>query len=98
VLIAYLSLRAFGLAATPSSSLLVVLATTLASAASVSPGNAGTFELACVVALSSVGVAREPALAMAIGYHAVHLVPVALLGGGWLLAHGYRGGLVREVS
>jgi peptidoglycan/xylan/chitin deacetylase (PgdA/CDA1 family) len=98
VLIAYLSLRAFGLAATLPSSLLMVLATTLASAASVSPGNAGAFELACVVALSSVGVAREPALALAIGYHAVHVLPVALVGGGWLLAHGYKGGLVREVS
>ncbi|OFX24582.1 MAG: hypothetical protein A2V77_06465 [Anaeromyxobacter sp. RBG_16_69_14] len=97
VLIAYLSLRAFGLAATLPSSLLMVLATTLASAASVSPGNAGAFELACVVALSSEGVAREPALALAIGYHAVHVLPVALLGGGWLFAHGYKGGLVREV-
>lgn len=97
VLIACFSLRAFGLAATVSTSLLVVVATTLSSAVSVSPGNAGAFELACVVALSSVGIPREPALAFAIGYHAVHLVPVGLLGGGWLLAHGYRNGLVRDV-
>jgi hypothetical protein len=63
----------------------------------VSPGNAGAFELACVVALSSLGIAREPSLAFAIGYHAVHLVPVGVLGGAWLLAHGYKEGLVREV-
>jgi peptidoglycan/xylan/chitin deacetylase (PgdA/CDA1 family)/uncharacterized membrane protein YbhN (UPF0104 family) len=97
-LIAWLSLRAFGLHGTMELALLVVLATTLSSALSISPGNAGAFELACVVALSGVGVAREPALAFALGYHAVHLVPVALLGGGWLLAHGYRGSLAREPS
>ena len=97
VLIAWLSLRAFGLPATVSASLLVVLATTLSAAASIFPGNAGTFELACVLALSGLDVAREPALAFAIGYHAVHLVPVGVLGGWWLLAHGYKGGLVREV-
>jgi peptidoglycan-N-acetylglucosamine deacetylase len=97
VLIAHLCLRAFGLPAGIEPSLLVVLATTLSAAASVSPGNAGAFEIACVIALASLGVPREPALAFAIGYHAVHLVPVALLGGGWLLAHGYKSGLVREV-
>jgi peptidoglycan/xylan/chitin deacetylase (PgdA/CDA1 family)/uncharacterized membrane protein YbhN (UPF0104 family) len=95
--IAYLSLRAFGLPSTLDSALLVVLATTLSSAAAVSPGNAGAFELACVLALSWYGVPEEPALAFALGYHAVHLVPVALIGGGWLLTSGYKGGLVREV-
>ncbi len=97
VLIAWLSLRAFGLPATAAVSLLVVLATTLSAAASVSPGNAGAFELACVLALSGAGVAREPALAFAVGYHAVHLLPVAALGGWWLLTHGDKGGLVREI-
>jgi hypothetical protein len=29
--------------------------------------------------------------------NAVHLVPVGVLGGAWLLAHGYKEGLVREV-
>jgi uncharacterized membrane protein YbhN (UPF0104 family) len=95
-LIGWLSLRAFGLPATMEAALLVVLATTLSSAASVSPGNAGAFELACVLALATLGVPREPALAFAIGYHAVHVVPVALLGGGWLLTHGYKSALVRE--
>jgi uncharacterized protein (TIRG00374 family) len=95
--IAHLVLRGFGLPASSEVSLLVVLATTLSSAVSVSPGNAGAFEIACVLALSGLGVPDEPALAFAIGYHAVHLVPVALLGGGWLLASGYKDGLVREV-
>ncbi len=95
-LIGWLSLRAFGLPATMEASLVVVIATTLSAAASVSPGNAGAFELACVVALATLGVPREPALAFAIGYHAVHVVPVALLGGGWLLTHGYKGTLAGE--
>ena len=76
---------------------MVVLATALSSAASLSPGNAGTFEAACVLALASVGVGREPALAFALGYHATHLVPVALVGGGWLIAQGQQSGLLREV-
>jgi peptidoglycan/xylan/chitin deacetylase (PgdA/CDA1 family)/uncharacterized membrane protein YbhN (UPF0104 family) len=97
VLIAYLALRAFGLKADVEASLLVVIATTLSSAASISPGNAGAFEIACVLALGSLGVPREPALAFALGYHAVHLVPVAILGGGWLFANGYKTGLVREI-
>ena len=97
VTIAHLSLRAFGLPAGVVPSLLVVLATTLSAAASLSPGNAGAFELACIVALSGLGVAREPAFAFALGYHAVHLIPTGLIGGGWLLAHGYRAGVLREV-
>jgi len=74
-----------------------VLATTLSAAASISPGNAGAFEIACLLALSGFGVPQEPALAFAIGYHAVHLIPVAVLGGGWLVATGYKGNLAGEV-
>jgi uncharacterized protein (TIRG00374 family) len=95
-LIAWISLKAFGLPATPEAALLAVIATTLSAAASVSPGNAGAFEIACVLALATFGVPREPAVAFAIGYHAVHLVPVAVIGGGWLLAHGYKDVLARE--
>ncbi|HET9598494.1 MAG TPA: lysylphosphatidylglycerol synthase transmembrane domain-containing protein, partial [Anaeromyxobacteraceae bacterium] len=97
VLIAWLALRAFGLPPEVPVALLCVIATTLSSAISVSPGNVGTFQLACVLALGTVGVPREPALAFSLGYHAVHLVPVAVLGGGHLLVSGYKGGLAREV-
>jgi uncharacterized membrane protein YbhN (UPF0104 family) len=77
--------------------LLCVIATTLSSAISISPGNVGAFQLACVLALATAGVPREVALAFSLGYHAVHLVPVAVLGGGWLLLSGYKGGLARGV-
>lgn len=88
VLVALASLAAFGLPATASVAVLLVLATTLSAAASVSPGNTGAFELAVVLVLAGLGVPSGPALAFALGYHAAHLVPVAILGGGWLLAGG----------
>jgi hypothetical protein len=83
--IALLALESFRLPVTLEAALLCVLATTLSAAASVSPGNAGVYELSAVLALASLGVAREPALAFALGYHFAHLVPVAVVGGGWLL-------------
>jgi uncharacterized membrane protein YbhN (UPF0104 family) len=97
VAIGMFTLDAFGLPVTAQTGVLLMLATTISAAASVSPGNAGAFELAVVLALAPLGVASEPALAFAIGYHAVHLVPVALVGGFFALQGGYKGGLVREV-
>jgi uncharacterized membrane protein YbhN (UPF0104 family) len=96
LLIAHISLRAFGLPAGVEPSALVLMATTLSAAASVSPGNAGAFQIACIVALSGFDVPREPALAFGIVYHVVHLVPTALLGGVWLLATGYRSAWLRD--
>jgi peptidoglycan/xylan/chitin deacetylase (PgdA/CDA1 family)/uncharacterized membrane protein YbhN (UPF0104 family) len=97
VAIGIFTLQAFGLPPTAEAGVLIMLASTISAAASVSPGNAGAFELAVVLALGGLGVASEPALAFAIGYHAVHLVPVAILGGAFALQAGYKGGLVREV-
>ena len=57
---------------------------------------AGAFEVAVVLALGGMGVPAELALAFGIGYHAVHLVPVGIIGGGYLLHAGYRGGVVKE--
>jgi glycosyltransferase AglD len=45
-----------------------------------SPGNLGTLEAGAVLALHFLGVAKGPALAFALLYHASHLVPVILLG------------------
>jgi uncharacterized membrane protein YbhN (UPF0104 family) len=89
VLIAWCVLRALQLTPGPAGvevAALAVLATTLVNVAAVSPGNAGPFELAAVLALSSAGVDREPAVAFALLYHLVHLVPVGLLGSAWMLA------------
>jgi uncharacterized membrane protein YbhN (UPF0104 family) len=78
--IALFALAAFGLPVTIEAGALAVLATTAAAFVSVSPGNAGPFEIAVVVALAGLGVPREAALAFALGYHLVHVVPTAIVG------------------
>jgi uncharacterized protein (TIRG00374 family) len=94
-LIAHLALAAFGLPSGVAPSMMAVVATTLSAAASVSPGNAGAFEIACVAVLAGFDVPREAALAFAIGYHVVHLVPTAVIGGGWLIGSGIKPGTLR---
>jgi uncharacterized membrane protein YbhN (UPF0104 family) len=86
IAIALATLAALGLPATFTAAALAVVAATAAAAAGLGPGNAGSFELATAVALGAVGVERGPALAFAVAFHLVHLVPVALLGGGLAVA------------
>jgi glycosyltransferase AglD len=81
VAIAVLTLAAFDLPTGVEVGVLVMLASSLSSAISISPGNAGVFEVSVVLALSGFGVSSEAALAYAVAYHAAHLVPVALIGG-----------------
>ncbi len=90
--IALATLAALGLPATPTAAALVVVAASAAAAVGISPGNAGTFEVATVVALAGLGVPTGEAVAFALAFHAVHVVPVALLGGAVLL----REGVTRE--
>jgi peptidoglycan/xylan/chitin deacetylase (PgdA/CDA1 family)/uncharacterized membrane protein YbhN (UPF0104 family) len=80
VLIAHLALLALGMPAGIELSVLAVLAATAAGVVAVSPGGAGPFELLIVLALAGAGVPREAALAFALLYHFVHLVPVAVIG------------------
>lgn len=88
--VAWATLAAVGLAPTLGLSALVVLATAAANAISVSPGNAGPFELAAMLPLAGVGVAPEPALAFALLFHLAHLAPVAAMGGFVLLREAAR--------
>jgi uncharacterized membrane protein YbhN (UPF0104 family) len=46
----------------------------------VTPGNVGVLEAACMAALAAAGVSGPRALAMAVLYHMVLLVPVTLAG------------------
>ncbi len=85
VLIAYFALAAVGLPSTVPVAALAVIASTAANVVAVSPGNTGPFEVAVVLALIGLGAPREPALAFALLYHLVHLVPVGLMGGAVLL-------------
>jgi len=86
--IAFLTLAALGLPATLPAAALAVLAASAAAAVAVAPGNAGSFELATAVAVAGTGVPSGAALAFALAFHAVHVVPVALLGGAVLLREG----------
>ena len=82
--VAWATLAAVGIPPTVGLSALVVLATAAANGISVTPGNAGPFELAAMLPLAGVGVAPEPALAFALLFHLVHLAPIAAMGG-WVL-------------
>jgi glycosyltransferase AglD len=88
--IAWFTLSAVGLEPTVPLAALTVVATAAANAISVSPGNAGPFELAAMLPLAGAGVAAEPALAFALLLHVVHLAPAALLGGWVLLGEARR--------
>jgi uncharacterized membrane protein YbhN (UPF0104 family) len=84
LLIAWFTLSAVGVPPTLPLAALAVVATAAANAIAVSPGNAGPFELAAMLPLAGLGVAREPALAFALLLHVVHLAPPAALGA-WVL-------------
>jgi len=88
VAITVFTLYAFGLPTSLEVGVLVMLATALSAAVSISPGNAGVFEVSVVLALAGFGVPGETAVAFAIAYHAMHLVPVAILGGIFVLRAG----------
>ncbi len=95
VLIALFVLAAVGLPATVPAAALAVIASTAANVVAVSPGNTGPFEVAVVLALIGLGAQREPALAFALLYHLVHLVPVGLMGGAVLLREARQGPVQR---
>ncbi len=82
--VAWLTLAAVGIPPSLALASLATLATAAANAIAVSPGNAGPFELAAMLPLAGLGIAREPALAFALLFHLAHLVPVAAIGG-WVL-------------
>lgn len=87
--VAWFTLAAVGIPPTLALASLAVLATAAANAISVSPGNTGPFELAAMLPLTGLGVAREPALAFALLFHLVHLAPIAAMGG-WVLVREAR--------
>lgn len=85
LLVALFALAAMGLPATLAVGGLLVVATTAANVLSLSPGNAGAFEVAAVLVLTGLGVGAERALAFALLYHACHLAPTGLAGAGVLV-------------
>jgi uncharacterized protein (TIRG00374 family) len=76
-----IAMRAVGLQLPFSAVVLVLLAVNLALAVPLAPpGNIGTIEVGAILALLGFGVAKEQALAFAIVYHLLQVVPIGILG------------------
>jgi uncharacterized membrane protein YbhN (UPF0104 family) len=73
-------LRALGIDVHPAVWAMVLFSINLALLLPTTPGNLGVLEAGAVIALTAAGVAPEAALAFALVYHAVHLVPGTVLG------------------
>ncbi|HZX93188.1 MAG TPA: lysylphosphatidylglycerol synthase transmembrane domain-containing protein [Myxococcales bacterium] len=80
LLLVALCARTLGIDAPPAAWGLVLISVNLAILLPSTPGQVGVLEAGAVVALASCGVAPAPALAFALVYHAVHLVPSTTLG------------------
>lgn len=79
-LIVLFLLRAFEFEIPFWGAIIILIVNTLAIMVPVSPGNVGTFQLACIVGLGFFGIAKDEALAFSLILHAVELVPVIALG------------------
>jgi hypothetical protein len=80
VLLVVVCLTAVGIPATLSSAALVLLAVNLTLSVPATPANLGPFEASVFLALAALGVTGPRALAMALLYHLVQLVPSTLAG------------------
>jgi uncharacterized membrane protein YbhN (UPF0104 family) len=80
LLLIAICLRALGIDVHPAIWATVLLSVNVALLLPAAPGNIGVLEAGAVVALTTAGVAPEPALAFALVYHAVNLVPGTALG------------------
>jgi uncharacterized protein (TIRG00374 family) len=82
--------RAIGLHVAPVLAVVVLLGINLAMAVPALPANAGTFESAAAVVLVFAKVGKPMAVAFALLYHMVQVVPVTLAGLGVLARSGLR--------
>jgi glycosyltransferase 2 family protein len=76
----WLLARSLGMDLSIAGSLLVAAVTTLGTAIPSAPAHIGTFEVAAVVAATSLGVPPEQALALALLAHVITTLPFALAG------------------
>jgi hypothetical protein len=79
-LIVVLVMRGLGLPLIAAAVPLVILFVNLALVAPNAPGNLGAFEAGAVLAVTLCGVSNTSAMAFALAYHAVHLVPLTIVG------------------
>lgn len=81
LLMIYMTQEAFGVHLPFWSSLLVLIAVNLAIIVPSAPAQLGTFELACVLAYTSLGIDKSMALLIGATYHFAQIIPITLTGG-----------------
>jgi uncharacterized protein (TIRG00374 family) len=79
-LVIYFLLRAFGYHLPLAAAASVMIINTLALMIPITPGNAGTFEVAVSTALTAFAVGRSDAVLFAVALHLLDLLPLATLG------------------
>lgn len=80
-LMIYMTQMAFGVHLPLWGVVLVLIAVNLAIALPSAPSHLGTFEFACILAYSYLGVDKSLGLLLGITYHLLQIIPVTLVGG-----------------
>jgi hypothetical protein len=80
LIVTKIAMHAVGITLPLSACLVVLAAVNLMIAVPIAPGNLGTLEIGATLGLRGYGVANEKALAFAICYHALQIVPIATFG------------------
>lgn len=86
VLVIYFLLMSFGYELPLAAAASVMIINTIALMIPITPGNAGTFEVAVSTALAAFSVGRSDAVLLAVALHLLDLLPVVTLGAGFLRA------------
>lgn len=80
ILVVYYLFRAFGFDLPLSAAAIVMLINTLALMVPITPGNAGTFEVAVSTSLAAFSIGRTDAVLFALALHLLDLLPLWVLG------------------
>lgn len=80
-LIIYMTQQAFGISIPVWGILLVLLVVNLAIAIPGAPSHIGTFEFACILAYTYLGLDKSTALLLGVTYHLVQIIPITFVGG-----------------
>jgi uncharacterized protein (TIRG00374 family) len=79
-LVVYFLFKSFGMGLPFATAALVMVINTIAMMIPITPGNAGTFEVAVSTTLSAFSVARSDAVLFAIALHLLDLLPIFIFG------------------
>jgi uncharacterized protein (TIRG00374 family) len=80
VFVIYFLIKSFGLDLPLISAVVIMVINTVALMIPITPGNAGTFELAVVAALMAFKIAKSDAVLFALALHMLDLIPIFLMG------------------